>query len=1236
MTDSKRAPDSSRRYAVFLSYRHADNKEPGRQWATWLHHLLEGYEIPADLVGKENNRGGVIPPSLYPVFRDEEELPADADLTRNIRQALENSDLLVVLCSPRAVESRFVADEIRYFKTLGRSDRVLALMIDGEPNASDDPGKAQSGIPPEAECLPEPLRFGVAAEIGTIDWSQRTEPIAADVRPEGKPEQGWTTGAAYREALQKEVRYSDKEIAHKVAEYEQRLELAKLKVVAGSLGVPLGELTRRDKAMQLERARKRARILRRWLLAVGVLTTCAISAGIFALLKARAEREQRLLAQEATAKVQQAEGVIQKDAISAHESASAADFSLAESRIKEGDPSGALPYLADALRQNPKNQDATALTVSLLKVDPHIQTQLSHNAPVSSASISQDNRVALTYSGGKWQFWDIQSQAPIHSAAITGAAVHMVRFAPEAKNLFVVEKQEGATWSAQYWDLRTGKAAGPAVQSSDQSAARIVTPDGRQALIVSRKGEQVWDLKTGKLVRELHWNLPLAEHPELLEDFLSPNGNRLVLFGGSGAQVYDLVTGKQVGPAMMMADSIHQVQISADGKRLLIVYGGDNDNVSIWDLDAGKQLGDEITYSDLIHHAAFSPSGDQVVTLFGGPYERGAVSEKVQAQVWDARTGQAIGKPLTHYGNINSVEFSPNGRWILTASDDKTAQIWDARTGEPVGYPMRHAAKVNSARFSSDGEWVVTASDDNTARIWMAQTEYGFDEAAYYPKTWQLADFSPDGQSMVTAWPDKTARVWALTTGKVVAHSPVFSNPVFSAEFNAGGNQVFILTAGKEPQTVGANPMEAQIWDAQMERRIRGPKPNISSARFSPDGKLIVAVFVDGTVGIWDVATGKSASPLFRSSPQVLDAILSKDGRWLVARCGLGSSYISGPLYIWDLQSPQHAPKRIGDQVSSVEFSPDGKLILTVSDSQVARLWDLSSGQPVASPALSGDSIDAAAFTPDGLGILTVTGSVAQIRDLQSGKPLTDPMEHKNMVRRAAFAGDGRWVMTVQIDGKVQIWDAQTGKAVSLPFGSIGCTNFFWSFHPNAQWAYGKCYGNSTGRLWDGMINAPEAPPWLADLAETVSGLEVSPKGTLEISQHDPRAMIQVLKNLTGSDDLSRFGRWFVADPGWRTISPRSFISIPEFVAESLRPDTADELNAAYLLDPGNPLLLASIAKFETDKDEALYLCRHALDRARIESSPQTIAQVLAIARSIFPKSAEFSDPGGASSGHKP
>lgn len=270
-----------RQYSVFISYRHADNIEQGRKWATWLHEALESYEIPPDLIGQKNLRDSVVPQSLYPVFRDEVELPADADLSTNIRRALENSTLLVVICSPRTVQSRFVADEIRYFKELGKSSNILALIIDGEPNAAHDGGKT-SPTSTGDECFPQPLRFGMPTADGRLDWNTRTEPIAADVRPQGRPEQGWTTAAAYREHLEQQGHLSHNEMAQAIAEYDERLKLAKLKIIAGALGQPLGELTRRDKVFELAKARHRAKVLRRWLAVVAFLSLAAIVGGVVA------------------------------------------------------------------------------------------------------------------------------------------------------------------------------------------------------------------------------------------------------------------------------------------------------------------------------------------------------------------------------------------------------------------------------------------------------------------------------------------------------------------------------------------------------------------------------------------------------------------------------------------------------------------------------------------------------------------------------------------------------------------------------------------------------------------------------------------------------------------------------------------------------------------------------------------------------------------------------------------
>ena len=124
----------AQRYRAFVSYSHRD-----KALAAWLHHALETYRLPPRLVGAETPLGPA-PRRLTPIFRDRDELPASGDLGRELTAALENAMFLVVICSPGAAASPWVEKEILAFKGLHGDDRVLALIVDGEPYASGMPG----------------------------------------------------------------------------------------------------------------------------------------------------------------------------------------------------------------------------------------------------------------------------------------------------------------------------------------------------------------------------------------------------------------------------------------------------------------------------------------------------------------------------------------------------------------------------------------------------------------------------------------------------------------------------------------------------------------------------------------------------------------------------------------------------------------------------------------------------------------------------------------------------------------------------------------------------------------------------------------------------------------------------------------------------------------------------------------------------------------------------------------
>lgn len=161
-------PEDEYKYWAFISYSHRDE-----EWARWLHKSLETYRVPKKIVGRET-RLGAVPRRIFPVFRDRDELPGAADLGGKLKNALRQSRYLIVICSPHSAKSQWVNEEVKTFKALGREDRVLCLIVGGEPFASSKPGSELE------ECFPPAVRYRVDERGELTDTG--TEPIAADAR----------------------------------------------------------------------------------------------------------------------------------------------------------------------------------------------------------------------------------------------------------------------------------------------------------------------------------------------------------------------------------------------------------------------------------------------------------------------------------------------------------------------------------------------------------------------------------------------------------------------------------------------------------------------------------------------------------------------------------------------------------------------------------------------------------------------------------------------------------------------------------------------------------------------------------------------------------------------------------------------------------------------------------------------------------------------------------------------
>jgi WD40 repeat protein/serine/threonine protein kinase len=399
-----------------------------------------------------------------------------------------------------------------------------------------------------------------------------------------------------------------------------------------------------------------------------------------------------------------------------------------------------------------------------------------------------------------------------------------------------------------------------------------------------------------------------------------------------------------------------------------------------------------------------------------------------------------------HAGDGVRVEWSPDGRRLVSAGYDGRIKLWDVSSGRELDGFAGHNARIHTLAYSPNGKLIATGSDDHTARVWDAETGKELLVLRHSGPVWHVT-FSPNSRQVVST--AGGAVIWDAITGARVRELGLASRVAFSPDSTrvakSGGRQIW-------------------IHDASSDERIgqdAGAPGWITTMAYSPDGTKIFAGYDDGAIQVVDGRTGKRLALLQGHSRNIISAVLTPDGRTLASSDG-------NSIVFWDASTYER--KFAIKASAAIAFSPDGRQLVGSSAAGL-RIWkadESSSGEPVRLQI--GTLVFSAGFSGDAKHVLTSDGG---LWDVEARKQL-GLLNNGSPSSSSRYFPEFTWVATVAADGIARIWDTATRREL-LRFGGHPKENLYTLaispdgkrvFTASSAQAWAEAV-NLTGKLWD-------------------------------------------------------------------------------------------------------------------------------------------------------------------------
>jgi WD40 repeat protein len=698
------------------------------------------------------------------------------------------------------------------------------------------------------------------------------------------------------------------------------------------------------------------------------------------------------------------------------------------------DPGAGLRVAIRAAQTAPTAQALTALRQALTGSFETAVMQVPAG-DVTDSAFSPDGLLVATRSrDGTIRTWDARTANEL--ARISVESVDGFAFDDQGRLVTVAD-------NVQIWEARTGKLVKTLHAGISERHFVAIDPHARLIAASGFSGDVgVWSAKTGQRLSLLRG------HSDTLRSASFDAGGKLVLtasFDGT-AREWDAATGRQIAK-MAVGESVNSAEFNSDASR--VVTGDAGGAVRIFDARTGKQLQVMKDHGSAVSSAVFSRDGKRVLSS----------SLDGTARLWDVASGFSDATLAGHTGTIWNAAFSPDGRLIATASADETARIWDAITGGEVAVLRGHRRGVSGATWSRDGRFVLTSGADGTARIWAVDRSDRVTVLEGDLPANGIA-FGLGGRVVISAH-GFHARIWRPATGELVREIVVRGRWLDGLSLSPDGQYI----------ATNADHGDAQLWNAATGRQIAdfGAAARFARTPFSGDSTR-VAIVRDEIAEVRETANGRLVSAIDDSECKPGSVALDHNGDLVVGGCA------NHDVVVWNVDDRHVVATLHGhrDAVTSAVFSPDGRHVLTTSSDLTARVWDARSGDVKAIFRGHTNPLSGASFSPDGKRVATASfDETARIWDARSGKELAILHPGSDAVRDATFSADGAYLLTAGGDGTARVFVSPSGEPVET-FRGHALALQSAVFSPNGKYV-ATIAGDRTARVFRCRACAPVA-----------------------------------------------------------------------------------------------------------------------------------------------------------------